>query len=284
VWAPGRAWVQSQLTPWRLTCIDDKQDADATIRLDVELRRYFVTAIFREHVYGEREGRGVSRWGIRQRLLPAGGEMTVKLTFEPGQGKKSTTVTLTLSAEAASEFKLNAALARTLRQLTGAANAPTTAPAARAAERAKLLKKGVDSFWLTLLWHTTHGKSLSPGLSLQLTTVSGDYKSRPFWTTVVISKQRAGRIIEHVAAEGFLDRASDVKPAKSYPVPKLKSYSMTVRTSPGPHLNEHMPWGLNLLKRVEGLRKVMAGNRDAIGALDKILAPLKVMPAARADQ
>jgi len=281
VWAPGRAWVQSQLAPWRLTCVNDKQDADATIRLDVELRRHFVEAIFREHVYVEREGRGVSRWGIRQRRLRAGGEMTVKLTFEPGQRKKSTTVTLTLPAEAASEHKLNASLARTLRQLTGAANAPTTAPAAKTAERAKLLKKGIESFRLTLRWHTTQGKSLSPGQSLQLTTVEADYDSMPCWTTVVISKQRAGKIIEHLAAEGFLERASDVKPAKSYPVPKLKSYSLTVRTTFGPHLYEHMPWGLNLLKRVERLRKVMAGNRDAAKALDKILAPLKLMPAAR---
>jgi hypothetical protein len=111
--------------------------------------------------------------------------------------------------------------------------------------------------------------------------VEGDYDSIPSWTTVIISKQRAGKIIEHLAAEGFLDRASDVKPAKSYPVPKLKSYSLTVRTTVGPHLYEHMPWGLDLLKRVEGLRKVMAGNRDATKALDKILAPLKVIQSAR---
>ena len=145
----------------------------------------------------------------------------------------------------------------------------------KAAERAKLLKKGADSFRLTLQWHTTQGKSLSPGQSLQLTTVGGDYKPRPFFATVVITKQRAGKIIEHLAAEGFLDRASDVKDAKSYPVPKLKSYSLTVRTTFGPHLYEHMPWGLNLLKRVEGLRKVMTGNRNAIRVLDQILVPLE---------
>ena len=166
-----------------------------------------------------------------------------------------------------------------------AVGGPASGPAPaikRTAERAKLLKKRVDSFRLTLRWHTTQGKSLSPGQSLQLTTLEADYKPRPFWATVVISKQRAGKIIEHLAAEGFLERASDVKPAKSYPVPKLKSYSLTVRTSPGPHLYEHMPWELNLLKRVESLRKIMVGNRDAVRVIDKILAPLKMMPATGA--
>jgi len=164
-----------------------------------------------------------------------------------------------------------------------AAGGPASGPAPaikRTAERAKLLKKRVDSFRLTLRWHTTQGKSLSPGQSLQLTTVEGDYDASPFFATVVITKQRAGKIIEHLAVEGFLERASDVKDAKSYPVPKLKSYSLTVRTTFGPHLYEHMPWGLNLLKRVEGLRKVMAGNREAVKVIDKILAPLKLMPAA----
>jgi hypothetical protein len=147
---------------------------------------------------------------------------------------------------------------------------PTTRPTPGAAARAEQLKAAVASFGLTLAYH---GEQDQPYYGLTLTVHEGVVGRRddPFHPVETVTKEQAGRVIDHLAVEGFLDHAIEVGD-KEIPAPPAPCYTMTLLSEDesGRHeLYEVLGWGLPLLGRLDGLRGVLDGG--AAEAMDRLL-------------
>src|SRR5207302_1110217 len=111
----------------------------------------------------------------------------------------------------------------------------------KAAERAAQLKAAVKSFRLDLAFHGEQDKPYY-GLTLSVPTVPR-LAIDPFHPVVQISEEEAVKLIDHLAVEGFLDRARDEAPTKPPPGP---CYTLTVRFGgkSGPVVyHEDLGWG-----------------------------------------
>ena len=97
----------------------------------------------------------------------------------------------------------------------------------------------------------------------------------PFTYDVQITRGQAVKIIEYLAKEGFLAKAGDGNQNSSREEPG-PGYALNVQfevAKDRPYaFDEHLGWGVPMLKRLEGLRGVLNG--DAAQAMDKLLAPL----------
>ena len=99
-----------------------------------------------------------------------------------------------------------------------AAAPPPDHPTPEAAARAKQLKAAVASFDLTLAYHGDQDK---PFYGLTLAVHEGVVRRRddPFHPVETITKEQAGKVIDHLAAEGFLGHAIDAA-SKKLPRPR----------------------------------------------------------------
>jgi hypothetical protein len=150
--------------------------------------------------------------------------------------------------------------------------APTTRPTPQAAARAKILKEEIKTFRLDLSYHGEQDKPyyrllLSvPGISVRRTS--------PFDLHAQIDEVQAGKIIDHLATEGFLDQAIDAA-FKEIPAPPTPCYTMIVSSGGEAHRHEFyavLGWGLPMLKRLDGLRAV--SDADATKQMDVLLGRL----------
>ncbi|KPJ73159.1 MAG: hypothetical protein AMS14_06705, partial [Planctomycetes bacterium DG_20] len=158
---------------------------------------------------------------------------------------------------------------------------PATAPAAigpQAAARADALKAHLDDFrlsvWLADADNTEHHNVLlhAAGTAPEpLCPFCGARKSPHRLFSARIDANQAAKIVDHLGAEGFLDRCMNVHGAPREPV----GFPGLVLKAFGPEKAElleelHLP-GLMLL-RLDRLRKVLDG--DAATAMDKLLAAI----------
>ncbi|MGA2618050.1 MAG: hypothetical protein ABSF26_10605 [Thermoguttaceae bacterium] len=153
----------------------------------------------------------------------------------------------------------------------------------RAQGRAKELKVSIKSFRLALNYHGDEDK---PFYRLWL-RVGAVEQSGPFQRLVSITEEQASKIIDHLAADGFLSQAKQWNSLWNTPLKfaKPQGYVLTVsgfadgqRRSRGDLFwYEELGWDLPMLKRLDGLRKVLGG--DAAKDMDLLLGRLSGLRA-----
>ena len=88
-----------------------------------------------------------------------------------------------------------------------------------------------------------------------------------------ITEEQARTIIDYLATESFFNRADEQKPGavKKLLAPTMPGYTMKV--SAGQVVfDDDLGWGLPMLKRLDGLRKVLNG--DGAKEMDALIARL----------
>lgn len=133
------------------------------------------------------------------------------------------------------------------------------------AERIRSLRGASGNFWLSLSYH---GPSDKAHPSLRLRTPERSPKPGPNVLDVHISRGQAGKIIDQLAADGLLAR-SDNTHARPRLRPTGPTYVLAI-SSDKTRFEEDMGWDLEMLSRLDALRKVLDG--DAPKAMDKLLA------------
>ena len=125
---------------------------------------------------------------------------------------------------------------------------------------------GLETLYLHLRYHGPQDK---PYYSLTL-RVPVVWDQRPlFWPAVQIKKGQAHKIVEHLGKEGFLVIAENVTGQKAR-TPLAPTYALTLVGTGGMTLYENLGWDLEMLSRLDALRKVLDG--DTTKAMDKLLA------------
>jgi hypothetical protein len=151
----------------------------------------------------------------------------------------------------------------------GRAEPPASQPAEKAVEVAKQLKAEIKTFRLELLYNGQEDKPFY-GLILSVPPIGYD-RSNPFYRLARITEAQAEKIIDHLAEQGFLDEAFDLRAKPKRPPPAMPGYVIRASTQ-GIRFQEDLGWGLPMLKRLDGLRKVLDG--DAAKGMDLLLARL----------
>jgi hypothetical protein len=125
--------------------------------------------------------------------------------------------------------------------------------------RAKQLKADIKTFRLTLTYNGDEDKPYY-NLTLSVPPIAYDRSTR-FYELVQVSEGQATKIIDHLVGDGFLSKAED---KSKRPQPTMPCYTLTVG-----NFYEDLGWGLPMLKRLDGLRKVLDG--DAAKGMDFLL-------------
>lgn len=117
-------------------------------------------------------------------------------------------------------------------------------------ERMKLLKKHVGKFRLTLKHLNPRGPNIRPVVRLTVAEMGVRVRT---WR---ISKAQAVKIIDHLAAEGFLESSRDIFVTKA---PKIAGPCcvLSVGGPPRVSLEENLGWDLKMLGRLDALRKIL---------------------------
>ena len=138
--------------------------------------------------------------------------------------------------------------------------------------RSRELKADIRNFVLRVWYYGPKDKGRTPYRWLTLLHASGPRPSRAFpdGRFVNITERQAEKIIDHLAAEGFLSRAGTIG-EKANVVYKGPAYFMTVPTGTK-RLEATLGWGPEMLARLDALRKVLDG--DAAKAMDGLLKRL----------
>jgi hypothetical protein len=142
----------------------------------------------------------------------------------------------------------------------------------KTAERAKLLKKNISTFWLLVEYYGPQDDRAGPRCTLWLTRPPRPRPSRylPTWLFVEINRDLAAALIDHSAGMGLLASAADV--VKPGPRPKGPAYVLWIGCKER-MFRQALGWDLNMLKRLDALRKVLTG--DAAKAMGKLLKTLE---------
>ena len=135
-------------------------------------------------------------------------------------------------------------------------------------ERAAKLKADVKTFTLYLDYHGPQDKPYYH-LLLSVPRVEGldDHLRSPFFPLARITEDEAKAIIDFLAVDGFLDEATTGKVH-----PDVPCYLLTVRVDGTEGRVEYkgsLGWNLNMLHRLDGLRKLL--KEDAAKGMDLLL-------------
>jgi hypothetical protein len=135
--------------------------------------------------------------------------------------------------------------------------------------RAGKLRAGVKDFHLQVEYN---GQEDKPFYRLVLSVPEVGYdRSNPFYRLVQIREAQAASLIDHLAADGFLDMADDLRVEVQRPPYTMPGYTLTV-TAEEMALRQDLGWGLPMLRRLDGLRQVLEG--DAAKEMDLLLGRL----------
>ncbi len=225
-------------------------------------------------VVGKNEGDvlgqvGKVKYVSDQPPMPVGGRGRKIMRHRVGGGGK---YVFTFTAKKAGKAKLSLEYKRGWEKNKPPAKTFTlnvTIKADPTAERVKKLKANINSFQLVLRYRGPQNELLYR--SLVLGRISADVKAAPGFAHIHISGEQAEKVIAHLVDDGFLCRAFDITNVLIDP-PGGPLYSMQVNSGKT-RLNEYLGWDLKMLKRLDGLRKVLDG--DAAKAMDKLLKRLE---------
>ncbi len=155
------------------------------------------------------------------------------------------------------------------------ATAPATEPSKLATERADALKKDIENFMLGLNYYGEENKN-KPYYRLVLIVPPLTVPPPPPHAAVPldqmyvhITEDQAKKVIDYLTLDGSLDQAIKEPGPATRPSEPLKGpvYRMFL-----PGLSLNLGWGLPMLHRLDGLRKVLDG--DAAKAMDVLLGRL----------
>ncbi len=234
--------------------------------------------------------------GVGQAVVPAAlSARTVRGALElglPGTTAGASVYAATLAEEALksvgmTRLSLGAVLLLTVTLLAVSAGAihystsrgnPLIAPGNLAARRADtktrkavdMLKADVDSFRLMIQFLGAPGQ---PFHTIELLTKRVPREETPgHWAgDAIISKELAGRIIDHLADTGFFQRARIGDVAEAARAPQW-AYRLYLRGA-GTSFDEVLLWDVKMLQRLDALRKVLDG--DAARLMDRLLTALE---------
>jgi hypothetical protein len=159
-----------------------------------------------------------------------------------------------------------------------AKQASTAKPSAVATERAAKLKADLKTFTLSLNYS---GQQDKPFYHLCLSVPQPRGNDNPFDQQVQIPEKQAQAIIDYLAIEGFFDHAKEAflrTPAPPY-------YVLWIEVDGNGHparYGEFLGWNLEMLQRLEGLRKVLEG--DAAKGMDLLIGRMAGFKAGWAKQ
>ena len=188
---------------------------------------------------------------------------------------KITAVRRGVRMQRASVVAIAEATPRVIKALEAALGAAAEQPD-KAADRAAKLKANIDSFRLDL--ELIAGRMTIEKPYYSLTLYAGaieQIKRTPFEPAVHVDKNAAAKIIDHLAAEGFLAAAAERDTSlKVQRIPPAgPTYLLRVgRIGQWVVLEQSLGWNLAMLGRLDGLRKVLDG--DAAKAMDLLLGRL----------
>ena len=144
-------------------------------------------------------------------------------------------------------------------------------PAKQPTERAAALKKHVGQFMLVIRYYGPKDKDkLYHSLTLRVPVVKD--KRLSYWPAAQISKAQAEKIIDHLDRTGILSAAGNLN-NKNFAPPKGPTYALTVTGPTHLLLYEPLGWDLKMLRRLDGLRKMLDSNAGK--AMDPLLKALE---------
>ena len=136
--------------------------------------------------------------------------------------------------------------------------------------RAKQLTAAIKSFKLDLSYGDDQDK---PYYNLTLSVADiADHRKNASHLQVQITEAQAQRIIDRLAAEGFLSEAEEMDPAELKKLPAQTShYGLSVANGKA-IFYENFGWGAAMVLRLDHLRMALDG--DAAKAMDLLLGRL----------
>ena len=150
--------------------------------------------------------------------------------------------------------------------VTAPATSTATQPSTRAAARAAAIKKDLKNFRLCLDYFGEEPKPYYR-LVLQVAQIADmEVKWDAQYPHVQITEDQARKIVDYLAAEGFLDRADPPRLSHLPPAPPQGP----VYVLSAADYTENLGWGLPMLQRLDGLRTVLDG--DAGKKMDLLIA------------
>ncbi len=158
------------------------------------------------------------------------------------------------------------------------ATQPATQPSNRTAARVEKLKADLKTFQLRL--HYT-GEQDKPFYNLLLTVPNPPERFRddPFDPQVQITAKEAEKIIDHLAGDGFFDRALDGNRNASPAAPNGPYYTLMVWVDHNGEqdlVEEWLPVDPSIFPHLDGLRKILDG--EAAKSLDLLINRLSGFP------
>ncbi|MDP6635790.1 MAG: protease inhibitor I42 family protein [Phycisphaerae bacterium] len=126
----------------------------------------------------------------------------------------------------------------------------------KTARLARLLKEDIAKFTLDIRYSGPQDK---PFYQLTLRVPIVKDKRSAFQPAAQLSQAAAKKIIDHLAADGFFDRATETTLA-SVLMPKGPAYSMFVSGAKGRQFYEPIGWDLKMLARLDALAKTLDGD------------------------
>ena len=127
---------------------------------------------------------------------------------------------------------------------------------AKTTKLATLFKDSAEKFTLNIRYF---GKQDKPYYQLTIRVPSVRDRRKPFWPAAQVSQAGARKIIDHLAADGFFDRAIDISRARMRP-PVGPAYTFWLSGAKGVQLYEHIGWKTPMLKRLDALAKRLDGD------------------------
>jgi hypothetical protein len=131
----------------------------------------------------------------------------------------------------------------------------------KAKKRAEVMKANAKTFRLELIYN---GDSSKPFYRMIVSVPAViRRRSSPFERIVQVREDEAKRIIDHLARNGFLDSAVDLRNKTKLPPSSMPGYTMKVVTGDVPLFTD-LGWGLPMIQRLDALHAAL----PAIGKKD----------------
>jgi len=144
-------------------------------------------------------------------------------------------------------------------------------------QRIEQIEKQLDRFQVILQYHGKQDKTYA---NLHLHGKGVKVRLRAGWTKAALDESQAKKLIDHLAAEGFLLRSLDVS-GKDIKSPTGPAYTLTVSGPKGVELYEVLGWDPSLVARLKAMQKVLEG--DAAKKMAELLKELEKADLLRAE-
>jgi len=134
---------------------------------------------------------------------------------------------------------------------------------AKTTKLATLFKDSAEKFTLNIRYY---GEQDKPYYQLTIRVPKVRDQRKPFWPAARVSQAGDRKIIDHLAADGFFDRAMDITRVRMEN-PTGPAYTLWLLGPKGVQLYEHIGWKTPMLKRLDALARRLDGDASKKMAL-----------------